>query len=460
MSRSAHSGAAVASGTLPVERLERLWGWGRTSSATSYVYRPSTPEGVLQVFELARAHGATVGLRGAGQSYGDAALNAGNICLDLSCMKRILAWDPGQGIIHVEPGVTIEQLWQYAIEDGWWPAVVPGTMFATLGGCLGMNVHGKNNWAVGPIGEHVVEFDLLLPNGEVRRCSREHEAELFHAAIGGFGMLGCFLSVTLRLKKVHSGLLDVEPFVARSLDEMIEVFEARMRTADHLVGWVDGLAQGGQVGRGVVHQANHLGPGDDPEPARTLRVDRQTLPATLMGVVPASVVWRLMRPFMNEIGLRLINELRYRWSRASGRRVYRQSHAAPVPELRAGVARCAGLQDAAGARAAERPPGTARRPQAPPRGPLPHVPCRRRVLAGARVQGHRAEPPATLGARRRVRRAGPRGRGPPLLREGQHDDRGDGAPRLWRGTDRAFPRAQEALRPRGAARDGPVPAAP
>jgi len=47
MSRSAHSGAAVASGTLPVELLERLWGWGRTSSATSYVYRPSTPEGVL-----------------------------------------------------------------------------------------------------------------------------------------------------------------------------------------------------------------------------------------------------------------------------------------------------------------------------------------------------------------------------------------------------------------------------
>ena len=168
MSRSAHSGAAVASGTLPVERLERLWGWGRTSSATSYVYRPSTPEGVLQMFELARAHGVTVGLRGAGQSYGDAALNAGNICLDLSCMKRILAWDPGQGIIQVEPGVTIEQLWQHAIEDGWWPAVVPGTMFATLGGCLGMNVHGKNNWAVGPIGEHVVEFDLLLPNGEVR----------------------------------------------------------------------------------------------------------------------------------------------------------------------------------------------------------------------------------------------------------------------------------------------------
>ena len=148
MSRSAHSGAAVASGTLPVERLERLWGWGRTSSATSYVYRPSTPEGVLQMFELARAHGVTVGLRGAGQSYGDAALNAGNICLDLSCMKRILAWDPGQGIIQLEPGVTIEQLWQHAIEDGWWPAVVPGTMFATLGGCLGMNVHGKNNWAV------------------------------------------------------------------------------------------------------------------------------------------------------------------------------------------------------------------------------------------------------------------------------------------------------------------------
>ena len=76
-------------------------------------------------------------------------------------MKRILAWDPQTGLISVEPGVTIQQLWQYTIEDGWWPNVVSGTMFPTLGGAAAMNIHGKNNWKVGPIGDHIQEFEII-----------------------------------------------------------------------------------------------------------------------------------------------------------------------------------------------------------------------------------------------------------------------------------------------------------
>jgi FAD/FMN-containing dehydrogenase len=108
----------------------------------------------------------------------------------------------GTGRIRCEPGVTIQQLWQYAIEDGWWPPVVSGTMHVTLGGAAAMNIHGKNNWKVGTIGEHIDEFELLLPSGEIVRCARDERPELFHAAVGGFGMLGCFTSITLRMKRV------------------------------------------------------------------------------------------------------------------------------------------------------------------------------------------------------------------------------------------------------------------
>jgi len=58
-------------------------------------------------------------------------------------MTRILDWTPDTGRITVEPGVTIRQLWQYAIGDGWWPPVVSGTMFVSLGGAAGMNIHGQ-----------------------------------------------------------------------------------------------------------------------------------------------------------------------------------------------------------------------------------------------------------------------------------------------------------------------------
>jgi decaprenylphospho-beta-D-ribofuranose 2-oxidase len=57
-------------------------------------------------------------------------------------------------------------------------------------------------------------------------------------------------------------------------------------------------------------------------------VGAQDLPTRFLGVVPKSVAWRLMRPFMNRPGVRAVNALRYRLSRLQGRRRFRRSHAA------------------------------------------------------------------------------------------------------------------------------------
>src|SRR5690242_8229278 len=248
---------------MPADRLERVEAWGMNRAVLSYVYRPSTIDAVREVFAAARARGLAVGLRGAGRSYGDASLVAENICLDLCRMNRILAWDASSGIVHVEPGVTLRQLWQHIIGDGWWPPVVSGTMYVSMGGAVGMNFHGKNNFAMGPIGDHVLEFDLLLPGGELITCTRSENEDLFHAAIGGFGMLGCFTRIVLRMKKVYSGLLSVHAFATRSFAETIREFETRRHTADYLVGWVDCFAQGDQLGRALVHEARYLHEGED-----------------------------------------------------------------------------------------------------------------------------------------------------------------------------------------------------
>ncbi len=313
---------------LPVERLERLEGWGMASAAMSYVYRPSTADGICAAFEAARRAGRPAGLRGAGCSYGDASLNAEGVTLDLTRMTRVLAWDPSAGRITVEPGVTLQQLWQYVIEDGWWPPVVTGTMKITLGGGAAMNVHGKNNWKVGPLGDHIQEFEILLPSGEMKVCSRTQNADLFYAAISGFGMFGVFTKITLQLKRIYSGLLNVEPIAHRNFDELFATFEERLPLADYLVGWIDCFASGSGLGRGQVHQANYLAPGEDPQPAQTLRVSQQELPDTLFGVFPKSVMWRLMKPFLNDPGMRLINTGRFlAISKLGDRKTHHQSHA-------------------------------------------------------------------------------------------------------------------------------------
>ena len=320
--------AAPLPAALPAERLEKVEAWGMNTAAMSYVYRPTTVDAIHEVFETARKHGRTVGLRGAGRSYGDASLSRENIGLDLTRMTRILDWNPQTGLICVEPGVTIRQLWQYTIEDGWWPPVVSGTMFVSLGGAAGMNIHGKNNFKAGPIGDHIQEFELLLPTGEIKICSRERNREIFFAAIGGFGMLGCFVSLTLQMKKVESGLLSVYAFTTQNFGDIIRQFEQRTDKADYLVGWIDCFAKGKALGRGQVHEANYLHATDDPNPVQSLRVANQELPDSLFGIVPKSLMWRLMKPFSNNFGMRLINGAKFFASNTIGNgKTVRQSHA-------------------------------------------------------------------------------------------------------------------------------------
>ena len=316
-------------GERPLETsYEFVEGWGMAVGAYARVLRPRSVEEIARCFEVARRDGVSLGLRGGGNSYGDASVNERGHVLDVSRMDRIRAFDPATGVVELDPGVTIEQLWKFLIPRGFWPRVVSGTMYPTIAGAAAANIHGKNNYKVGTIGDAIREFDLVLPSGELRTCSRTRDADLFHAAIGGFGMLGVFSRVVLETHRVHSGDLWVKGVSTRDLREMMDYIDAHTRDADYLVGWVDCFPGGDSSGRGLIHHANYLAPGEDHEPERTLTVAHQELPANILGVVPKSEVWRALRLFNHDAGMRFINAVKYQAGRFEGmREPHRQSHA-------------------------------------------------------------------------------------------------------------------------------------
>lgn len=304
----------------------RLENFGHSLRSSAYVLHPGGEEEIAAAFALARGRGLSVALRGAGKSYNDAALNGGGIVLDLQRFDRILAWDPHTGQITVQPGVSLQQLWQHCLPDGWWPPVVSGTMTTTLGGCLGMNIHGKNNFRKGTIGEHVLEFDALLPSGARITCSPRSNGDLFRAMIGGLGMLGVFTSITLQMHKVHSGLLEVRAWRVPDLETHLAQLLEAAPGMDYTVGWLDGSAAGRGLGRGQLHAARYLDEGEDPEPSKSLQVAYQILPDKFFGVLPKSLLHTCMAPFMSNLGTWGVNTAKYL---ASAReRTYRQPHAA------------------------------------------------------------------------------------------------------------------------------------
>ncbi|MBX3110993.1 MAG: FAD-binding oxidoreductase [Fimbriimonadaceae bacterium] len=285
------------------DRIVRLSGFGGSQSADGFLYRPGSLDAVSEVLALARREGRQVVLRGAGRSYGDAAVAGEAVALDLSRMDNVRSFDPATGVIDVGPGATIEALWRHTLEDGWWPSVVSGTMYPTVAGALAMNIHGKNAFRVGTLGENTLSVDVLRADGSLVTLGRDDPG--FTDVVSGAGLLGVVVGARLQMKRVTSGALDVEAVSCADWDAQFEAFTRHEATADYMVSWLDAFASGPSAGRGVFHAARHRTTTDIDIPS--LRPDAQDLPDTIMGLVPKSVVWRFLKPLNNRVGMRFVN---------------------------------------------------------------------------------------------------------------------------------------------------------
>lgn len=239
---------------------------------------------------------------GNGRSYGDSCQNAGGSVIDMRPAARILSFDAGSGLIEAEAGVFLSDIIAHAAPLGWFPPVLPGTQYVTVGGAIANDVHGKNHHVRGTFGCHVESLALLRSDGHTYRCSRTANATLFSATVGGMGLTGLILSARIRLRRISSpDLLEtVRPFA--SLDEYFALAEAADAANEYAVAWVDQLADGAGEGRGVLLTANHA----------------KGSPARQTGKRRLSVPFRLPFTVLNKPFLKLFNEAYYRSKARAG----------------------------------------------------------------------------------------------------------------------------------------------
>ncbi|RUW61279.1 FAD-binding oxidoreductase [Mesorhizobium sp. M7A.F.Ca.US.008.03.1.1] len=194
---------------------------------------------------------------GNGRSYGDSCQNQAGAVVDMRSLNRIHAFNAETGVLEADAGVLLSDIIAHAAPYGFFPAVVPGTQFVTLGGAIANDVHGKNHHRRGTFGCHVESFTLLRSDGRTHRCSATDNARLFAATIGGMGLTGLILSASIRLMRVHS--LDIvekaTPF--RDLGEFFDLAEAADQANEYAVAWIDQLAGGRNSGRGLLLSGNH-----------------------------------------------------------------------------------------------------------------------------------------------------------------------------------------------------------
>jgi decaprenylphospho-beta-D-ribofuranose 2-oxidase len=230
-------------------------GWGRTAPSQARAARPERQAELDAVFAEAKAAGRVLA-RGAARAYGDAAQNADGALILGTRLDRFVSFDPETKILVTEPGATFGDVLASFLPRGLAIPVSPGTMFATLGGALAADVHGKNHDRAGSFGDHVEWFDLLIASGETLRCSRGENADLFFATIGGMGLTGIVRRLAVKLAPA-SPFVRVKESRIDDLDEFFAEFAAARDTANFTVGWIDALAQGAKLGRGVFETAEY-----------------------------------------------------------------------------------------------------------------------------------------------------------------------------------------------------------
>ncbi len=233
-------------------RVRESWGRYPPVEAQAVV----TPEWIDDVATALQAPGAVLPY-GLGRSYGDSCLNEGGVLIDTSRLRRFIAFDDATGTLRCEAGVTLTDILRFAVPRGWFLPTSPGTKFVTIGGAIANDVHGKNHHVAGTFGRHVTRFELLRSDGQRFVCSPSENEALFRATIGGLGLTGIILWAEIRLRAVSGPFIDMESIRFGSLDEFFEVSSESDTSSEFTMSWVDCMATGKSMGRGLFMRGNH-----------------------------------------------------------------------------------------------------------------------------------------------------------------------------------------------------------
>lgn len=236
---------------------------------------------------------------GNGRSYGDVCLNDKGSLLHTRHLDRFISFDRNIGVLRCESGTTLQQILQLIVPYGWFLPCTPGTQYATLGGAVANDVHGKNHHVQGSFGNHIKAFELIRSTGEVLLCRPDHNFEMFQATVGGLGLTGLLSWIEIQLIPISNPWMWVESHRFENLDSFWQLNQEAEKLWPYTVSWIDCLAGGNARGRGILFAGKHAA-------SQTLLPNHKQRSKKIPFDPPI--------PLINRLSLRSFNALYYRQS--------------------------------------------------------------------------------------------------------------------------------------------------
>lgn len=196
------------------------------------VEKPSDIEEVLAILKEAVQKKITVSISGGQHSMGGQQFAENSIHINTSNLNKILHYDDEKGLLSVEAGIMWPKIIEFLQDKNrtdrkkWaiHQKQTGGDNFS-IGGSLSSNIHGRN-LKTKPFIQDIDSFKIITADTAIITCSRNENSELFRLAIGGYGLFGIVIEVTIRL--VPWTLLE-RVVELNTMDKLIDSFNERVK---------------------------------------------------------------------------------------------------------------------------------------------------------------------------------------------------------------------------------------
>ncbi|MEE8368038.1 MAG: FAD-binding oxidoreductase [Thermoanaerobaculia bacterium] len=169
------------------------------------IERPTNIEALKALVVRAGNQERSISVMGGRHAMGGQQFGSDTFLIDMNGMQGIHEFDAQKGEVEIGAGMQWPELIAELLElqrgrERPWGIVQKqtGADRLSIGGALAANVHSRG-LSYQPIVQDVEAFTLIDARGEILRCSRQENTELFQLTIGGYGLFGVIATVRLRL---------------------------------------------------------------------------------------------------------------------------------------------------------------------------------------------------------------------------------------------------------------------
>lgn len=155
-------------------------------------------EQLIHLVKEANEKKLTISIAGQRHSQGGHTYYKDGIVVDMTPYNKILSILPKEKKIVVQAGATWKDVQDAINPYGLSVKTMQSQNIFTVGGSISINAHGRDI-RNGSLIKSVDSFRLLMADGQIKQVSRTENSDLFPLVIGGYGLFGIIMDVTLTL---------------------------------------------------------------------------------------------------------------------------------------------------------------------------------------------------------------------------------------------------------------------